>query len=225
MVLRCSKSESSEQSAKPAVAPVKVDTAPIVERSVPRIVPLTGTLAAELRTELTANATGRVVKTSVERGQKVEQGALLAQLDIRSAAANAAEAEPASRRQDQWMRRAPMRAIRARARGAIPEETRDKRRADTKRRVAVSQARASTREPRTGTIRGHARRARTTLVGRLRAAMSQVVTLWSATLRLRLTVGGESVGERGRVERSRRRAPGHLFRHRQVHEREGADDA
>lgn len=43
--------------------PVNVTTAPVVEQAVTRTIPVTGTLIADLRTELTANASGRVIKT------------------------------------------------------------------------------------------------------------------------------------------------------------------
>lgn len=206
MLAACSKTESSGQARKPPVAPVKVDTAPIVERSVPRIVPLTGTLAAELRTELTANATGRVVKTSVERGQQVEQGALLAQLDIRSAAANAAEA-----RASVMSAKTQLDAARAEcerydalvARGAITQQEHARQAASCTQQlaaVAVSQARASTasiavgdgtiRAPFSGVVTE-----RLVSVGDYVQPSSKVVTLVvSNPLRLRLTVPERRIG-------------------------------
>src|SRR5690606_20455127 len=87
------KRQAAEATQSEHVVPLQVDTMLIEEREVPRLIPLTGTLNAELRSELTANATGRVLKTFVERGQKVDRGALIAQLDVRSAAASAAEAK------------------------------------------------------------------------------------------------------------------------------------
>ncbi|AKV00452.1 putative Co/Zn/Cd efflux system membrane fusion protein [Labilithrix luteola] len=82
---------ASVEAKAPAVRAV-VKTATVDSRPMPRALPLTGTLQADVRTELTANASGRVVKTFVERGQKVTRGTAIAQLDIRAAAASAAEA-------------------------------------------------------------------------------------------------------------------------------------
>lgn len=91
--LGCRKKEANAGSdSKAPVVRASVKTVPVEERPMPRALPLTGTLQADVRTELTANATGRVVKTFVERGQKVTRGTTIAQLDIRAAAASAAEA-------------------------------------------------------------------------------------------------------------------------------------
>jgi len=70
----------------------KVAKTAIAEQPVEAVITLTGTLTAEVRTDLAANASGRVVRTFVERGQRVDRGAVLAQLDVRSAEAGAAEA-------------------------------------------------------------------------------------------------------------------------------------
>ncbi|MEA2751740.1 MAG: rane fusion protein multidrug efflux system [Myxococcales bacterium] len=141
--------EADPTADKKPVTPLKVETKPIVERPVPRIVPLTGTLTAELRTELTANSSGRVSKTFVERGQKVEQGALLAQLDVRSAAASAAEANASVTSAKTQLDAAKAECARYDAlvaRGAITQQEHDKQTANCKQQVAavaVSQARAS----------------------------------------------------------------------------------
>jgi membrane fusion protein (multidrug efflux system) len=71
---------------------IHVETAVATERSVPTTLTLSGTLAGEQRTELSANASGRVIKTLVERGAHVTRGQVVAQLDHRSAALTVAEA-------------------------------------------------------------------------------------------------------------------------------------
>ncbi len=76
---------------------VQVDTVTVEERSAPTTLSITGTLAAERRADLAANAAGRVVGTFVERGDRVKAGALLAQLDSRSAALTEREAEANSK--------------------------------------------------------------------------------------------------------------------------------
>ena len=63
---------------------IHVDTVVVSEQSVAMTLPLTGTLAPSQRTDLSANAVGRVVRTYVERGDHVEKNQLLVQLDARS---------------------------------------------------------------------------------------------------------------------------------------------
>lgn len=187
--------------------PIKVESAAIAARSVPRILPLTGTLTAELRTELTANATGRVMKTFVERGQRVEKGAVLAQLDIRSAVASVAEA-----RAGVASAKTQLDAARAEcerydvlvARGAITQQEHDRQTASCKQQlaaVAVSQARASSVAlvVGDGTIRapfGGVITERLVSAGDYVQASSKVVTLVvSNPLRLQLTVPERRISE------------------------------
>jgi membrane fusion protein, multidrug efflux system len=89
----CSRESRASTEAKPAVAKIHVETAVVTERVVPKLLRLTGELSSNERTDLAANAAGRVTKTFVERGDHVASGALLAQLDARSAALTRAEAE------------------------------------------------------------------------------------------------------------------------------------
>jgi membrane fusion protein (multidrug efflux system) len=86
----CKGAESAEL--KPAEKRVHVDTVTVSERPVPKELTLTGTLEANQKTDLAANAVGRVTQSFVERGQTVVAGQLLAQLDVRNAALAAAEA-------------------------------------------------------------------------------------------------------------------------------------
>ena len=72
---------------------VHVTTEAVAEHPMPKIIPLTGTLEAAQRTDLSANAAGRVQKTFVERGQKVKAGDAIAQLDVRAAALSSQEAQ------------------------------------------------------------------------------------------------------------------------------------
>jgi membrane fusion protein, multidrug efflux system len=89
----CSHESAAAAEATPAVAKVRVQTVVVAEQPVPKLLALTGVLSSNERTDLAANAAGRVVRTFVERGDHVVQGALLAQLDRRSAALSRAEAE------------------------------------------------------------------------------------------------------------------------------------
>jgi membrane fusion protein (multidrug efflux system) len=89
----CSRDSVAAAGVKPPAAKVHVQTVVVAEQAVPKLLSLTGVLSSNERTDLAANAIGRVVKTFVERGDHVAQGALLAQLDARSAALSRAEAE------------------------------------------------------------------------------------------------------------------------------------
>lgn len=73
-------------------APVRVSTAPVEKRLVPQYMLLTGTVSAWQQSEVAANASGKVLQTFVERGQRVKKGALLARLDASSAALTASAA-------------------------------------------------------------------------------------------------------------------------------------
>ena len=77
---------------KPKDTRIKVDASPAVEQQVPVEIALTGVLEANERTDLTANATGRVNRLFVELGQVVAAGAPIAKLDARSAALTQQEA-------------------------------------------------------------------------------------------------------------------------------------
>ena len=90
-VLGCH-SKNAAATAKPAETSIKVTTAVAVEQTVPEEIPLTGVLEAAERTELAANATGRVVRVFVDLGQVVAAGAPIAQLDSRTAALSETEA-------------------------------------------------------------------------------------------------------------------------------------
>lgn len=78
---------------KPEDKAVHVDSIVVDEREVPKTMTVTGTIEADRRTELAANAAGRVTRTFVERGDHVKAGQLLAQLDSRGASISHSEAE------------------------------------------------------------------------------------------------------------------------------------
>ena len=88
----CQHADAAPVEAKVAVPKVHVETATVTTQSLPKLLTITGVLEANQRTDLAANAQGRVVRTFVERGDHVKAGQLLAQLDVRSAALTQAEA-------------------------------------------------------------------------------------------------------------------------------------
>ena len=87
----CKRGDAATQT-KPTEQRIHVDTVTADERSVPQEIMLTGVLAANERTDLAANAIGRVTKVFVELGQRVPAGAPIAQLDMRSSALSQREA-------------------------------------------------------------------------------------------------------------------------------------
>jgi membrane fusion protein (multidrug efflux system) len=99
-----SPSGSAAHGGKPAAPKVHVQSVVVEERSVPRSLSVTGTLEADQRTELAANAAGRVVRTFVERGDHVKAGGLLAQLDTRGAEISRVEAEANARQIGEQLR-------------------------------------------------------------------------------------------------------------------------
>ncbi|HVY47238.1 MAG TPA: efflux RND transporter periplasmic adaptor subunit [Minicystis sp.] len=76
----------------PPVEKVHVETADVREQTMPRTIPVTGTLHGQRQTDLAADANGKVLETLVERGAQVKKGDVIAKLDVRAAAAAAAEA-------------------------------------------------------------------------------------------------------------------------------------
>jgi membrane fusion protein, multidrug efflux system len=72
--------------------PTKLDTTTVAERPMPRFLTLTGTMTANRSSQVAADGVGRVRETFVERGVVVKVGALLIQLDSRSARLSESEA-------------------------------------------------------------------------------------------------------------------------------------
>lgn len=88
----CSRASAKTQSNGPAQPPpIHVDTQVVTERPVQTWLALTGQLKGSQETELAANASGRVLKTLVERGDSVKKGQPLAILDTRAAALTLSE--------------------------------------------------------------------------------------------------------------------------------------
>jgi RND family efflux transporter MFP subunit len=82
------------QTAEPTPS-VHVETAKAAEVDAPIVLRLTGTLRGMREAALAANASGRVLRTSVERGDEVAAGAVVAQLDTSSARLSLAESKVA----------------------------------------------------------------------------------------------------------------------------------
>lgn len=119
------KGQSAEASAVPVEKPVvAVQTEPVRSIEVPRTLRLTGTLRGDREADLAANANGRVLATSVERGEQVKPGQVLAKLDTRAASLSAVEARAqvdSARAQEEQARTECDRYEQLKAKGAITD--------------------------------------------------------------------------------------------------------
>lgn len=105
-------------------APVAVDAIAVSQVKSPVLLRLTGSLRGERETELAANVVGRILKTSVERGDTVQAGTLLAQVDTKSAQLALAEAKVSvetSRTQQEINRKDCERYEQLKASGAVTD--------------------------------------------------------------------------------------------------------
>ncbi len=119
-------SEANAPAPKPALAPpaVKVETAAVDHRKMPRYLTLTGSVLAERQSEVAANVAGRVAATYVERGQPVKVGQVLARVDSKAAGFQAAAADAqsqAAETQVQQARQDCARADQLFSQGALPK--------------------------------------------------------------------------------------------------------
>ena len=73
--------------------PVAVESIEVATIKSPVLLRLTGTLKGARETELAANVVGRILKTDIQRGDSIEAGTLLAQVDTKGAQLALAEAK------------------------------------------------------------------------------------------------------------------------------------
>jgi RND family efflux transporter MFP subunit len=83
----------SAEEARPAPAPISVSTVAVEARPVDRFIRVTGSLVADAQAEVSAESGGRVVATPIERGTRVEAGAVLVRVSPAEADAQLQEAE------------------------------------------------------------------------------------------------------------------------------------
>ncbi|HET7499354.1 MAG TPA: efflux RND transporter periplasmic adaptor subunit [Kofleriaceae bacterium] len=88
----CSKKNEAPV-AKAPPPPVKVSLIAAQEAPAPEVLTVTGMIAADQRSEVTADTQGKVVAVLIERGQRVKMGQPVVQLDVRTAALSAREAQ------------------------------------------------------------------------------------------------------------------------------------
>ncbi|MEO8843312.1 MAG: efflux RND transporter periplasmic adaptor subunit [Kofleriaceae bacterium] len=96
IVVGCKKSDDSTATTEKTPPPtIKAATVLAAEAPTPDVLTLTGTVIADQRSDVTADTQGKVINVMVERGQKVKLGQAVVQLDVRTAALSAREANAA----------------------------------------------------------------------------------------------------------------------------------
>ena len=92
----CKKPDDAKATVAKAPPPtVKAATIAAAEAPTPDVLTLTGMITADQRSDVTADTQGKVINVMVERGQHVKLGQPVIQLDVRSAALSAREAQAA----------------------------------------------------------------------------------------------------------------------------------
>lgn len=205
LALTACHSKKTDDAARPAETPVKVTTIVAAEQSVAEEIPLTGVLEANERTELAANAAGRVTKVLVELGQTVAAGAVIAQLDTSTAALSQAEAAANVKSAEEQLATARLDCDRYEGllkKGAITQQEYDKAQGDCRHgsaeeAAAKAKAAKAAKAVSDGTIRAPFSgkiAAKTIHVGDYVREDTKVVTLLSDNpLRLQLTVPEPSI--------------------------------
>jgi membrane fusion protein (multidrug efflux system) len=139
----CQREARTEASADAAQKTVHVQAITVDERLVAKTLAITGSLESDQRTQLAANASGRVMRTFVERGDHVKAGALVAQLDSRSAASTEVEARANAKSIEEQL--AQVRSDCARyeallAKGAITQQEYDRQASQCRTQAASEEA-------------------------------------------------------------------------------------
>ncbi|MEW6434064.1 MAG: efflux RND transporter periplasmic adaptor subunit [Myxococcota bacterium] len=112
-----------------ALPPVKVETAPVEHRRMPKYLTLTGSVAADRQSEVAANVSGRVTATYVERGMPVKAGQVIAVVDSKAASFQAAAAQAQSQAAQTQVKLAQQECERADtlfSQGALPKSEYDR---------------------------------------------------------------------------------------------------
>jgi RND family efflux transporter MFP subunit len=90
----CTSSEADSRStAPPRPLAIAIETVAAEARALPRALEVTGTLNADAETDVAAETSARVLRVNAERGQIVDAGAALGELDQQDALNQLAEAE------------------------------------------------------------------------------------------------------------------------------------
>ncbi|HEX7842321.1 MAG TPA: efflux RND transporter periplasmic adaptor subunit [Kofleriaceae bacterium] len=153
--------KKDEGDTKASARPVQVPLAAVQEAQTPVVLTLTGMMAPDQRSEVTADTQGKVISVLVERGQRVKMGQPVVQLDVRNAALSAREAQAnleAARAQKQLAEEECKRTQVLLDKGAITRSEYDRQATQctaTLQQVSAAQARAelSTKSVSDGLVR------------------------------------------------------------------------
>jgi RND family efflux transporter MFP subunit len=147
-VSSCKKPEGDAAAKTPPAPPAKVALVVAQEAPEPDVLTLTGVIAADQRSEVTADTQGKVIAVLVERGQRVKMGDPVVRLDVRTAALSAREAQAnleAARAQKQLAEEECKRTQTLLDKGAITRSEFDRQATQctsTLQQVSAAQARA-----------------------------------------------------------------------------------
>src|SRR5436309_1392177 len=91
VLVGCKKPQDAAQAGAkaPPAPPVKVQLVPAREAPAPEVLTLTGLIAADQRSDVTADTQGKVINAMIERGARVHIGQPVIQLDVRTATLSA----------------------------------------------------------------------------------------------------------------------------------------
>ena len=89
----CGNKATDETVKKEPPAQIKVKLVVAAPQLTPQVVVLSGIVVADQRAEVSADTAGKVINVMIERGKRVKQGDPVVQLDVRSAALGAREAQ------------------------------------------------------------------------------------------------------------------------------------
>ncbi len=89
----CAKAGGAPAQAAPTPEPIHVTSAPVEQKTLPRILAVTGALVADETADVSSERDSRVARVLVERGSFVDKGAVLAELDDREARATLEQAK------------------------------------------------------------------------------------------------------------------------------------
>lgn len=91
----CHKPDTAADAKKSPQPTIRVATVVAAVKPTPDVLTITGTIIADQRAEVTADTQGKVINVMIERGQHVKLGQPVMQLDVRTAALSAREAQAA----------------------------------------------------------------------------------------------------------------------------------
>lgn len=125
----CNKPDSGAAAAQQKATALKIESAPVELRKMPRYLTLTGSIQADSQSSLAANVAGRITATYVERGQPVKKGQAMVAVDAKAASLQAAAATAQSQAAEAQVEQARLDCLRADTlfqKGVLPQSEYDR---------------------------------------------------------------------------------------------------